>query len=382
MDAERTIPGLTPARGGVALGTLATLAVLTAMYVAAPIILPILFAVVLNLLLTPAKRLLTNRLRLPDALAALLLILLLFAVFSLVAAALSVPASNWIARIPESLPKLQERFAWVGPLVDQGRHGLDQLEGFFDGGGGGSAADASVPVGTPAPSNFGGVGVSVLTRTGAALGSGLTLLVTLFFLLASGGSLLRRLVEVTPRWADKRAVVEIADEIERNVSRYLLTITAMNLLVGLANGLQMWALGMPNPLLWGTLAFLLNYVPILGPLTGVVVFFFVGLFSGGSLPQALLPPAIYLVVHVIEGETVTPMLLARRFTLNPVLVIVSLFFWHWMWGVAGAFLAVPMLAIAKIVCDRVPTLQSIGHLLGGARAERPEPARKTLPSEA
>ncbi len=372
----------TPARGGIAVAVLATLAVLAALYVAAPIILPILFALVLNLLLTPAKRFLTNRLRLPDALAALLLILLLFAIFSLVAAALSVPASNWIAKIPESLPKLQERFAWVGPLLDQGRHGVEQLEGFFSGGGGGSGADSSATVSMRAPSSFGGVGVSVLTRTGAALGSALTLLVTLFFLLASGGSLLRRLVEVTPQWADKRAVVEIADEIERNVSRYLLTITAMNLLVGLGNGLQMWALGMPNPLLWGTLAFLLNYVPILGPLTGVVVFFFVGVFSGGSLLQALLPPAIYLVIHVIEGETVTPMLLARRFTLNPVLVIVSLFFWHWMWGVAGAFLAVPLLAIAKIVCDRVPALQSIGHLLGGVRAERPAAARKRLPSKA
>lgn len=380
MGAEQTNSGLKPARGGLALGILATLAVLAALYVAAPIILPILFALVLNLLLTPAKRLLTRRLRLPNALAALLLILLLFAVFSLVAAALSVPASNWIAKIPESLPKLQERFAWVGPLLDQGRHGLEQLEGFF--GGGGSAADPSATTTMRPSSGFGGVGVSVLTRTGAALGSGLTLLVTLFFLLASGGSLLRRLVEVTPNWADKRAVVEIADEIERNVSRYLLTITVMNLLVGLANGLQMWALGMPNPMLWGTLAFLLNYVPILGPLTGVVVFFFVGVFSGGSLGSALLPPAIYLVIHVIEGETVTPMLLARRFTLNPVLVIVSLFFWHWMWGVAGAFLAVPLLAIAKIVCDRVPALQLIGHLLGGARVEPSEPARKALPSKA
>ena len=381
MDATKTGSGSPPGRGGLALTILATLAVLAAMYVAASIILPILFALVLNLLLTPAKRLLTNRLRLPASVAALLLILLLFAVVSLVAAALSVPASAWIAKIPESLPKLQERFAWVGPLLDHGRHGLDQLESFF-GGGGGDAGQASDQAAARPPSNLGGVGVSVLTHTSAALGSVLTLLVTLFFLLASGGSLLRRLVEVTPNWADKRAVVEIADEVERNVSRYLITITAMNLLVGVANGLQMWALGMPNPLLWGTLAFLLNYVPILGPLTGVLVFFFVGLFSGGSLLNALLPPAIYLVVHVIEGETITPMLLARRFTLNPVLVIVSLFFWHWMWGVAGAFLAVPLLAIAKIVCDRVPALQAIGHLLGGVRKEPAEPARKKLPSVA
>jgi predicted PurR-regulated permease PerM len=155
-------------------------------------------------------------------------------------------------------------------------------------------------------------------------------------------------------------------EIERNISGYLATITVMNILVGLANGLAMWALGMPDPLLWGVVAFLLNYIPILGPITGIAMFFFVGLFSSPSLLMACAPPAIYFVVHVIEGETVTPMLLARRFTLNPVLVIVALFFWDWLWGVPGALLAVPLLAITKIVCDRIPSLTPLGHLLGAA----------------
>ena len=371
MTTSPSAPADTPkptkpnAQIGLALPILCTLAVLTALRVAAPIVLPILFALVLNLLLTPAKRVLSRRLRLPGMLAAALLIVALFGALSGVVAALSLPASGWIEKLPETLPRLQERLGWVGPLIGQARHGLDQFEALMRGGG---------PAPAPAASNLGGriggVGVSVLSGTGAALGQVLTLMVTLFFLLGSGGSLLRRLVEVTPRFADKRAVVEIADEIERNVSMYLVTITGMNLMVGIANGLQMWALGLPNPLLWGTLAFLLNYIPILGPLTGVAVFFGVGLLAGGSLSAAVIPPAIYLAVHVIEGETVTPMLLARRFTLNPVLVIVSLFFWDWMWGVAGAFLAVPLLAIAKIVCDRVPSLQSLGHLLGGERRGR------------
>ena len=98
---------------------------------------------------------------------------------------------------------------------------------------------------------------------------------------------------------------------------------------------------------------MLNYVPILGPLFGTIIFLLAGMLSFDSLWWALLPPARYFGIHLAEGVTLTPMLLARRFTLNPVLVILSLVFWFWMWGVPGAILAGPMLAILKIVSDRV-----------------------------
>ncbi len=174
-----------------------------------------------------------------------------------------------------------------------------------------------------------------------------------------------------PTWEDKKRAVGIASEIEENVASYLATITVMNLLVGTLNGLQVWLLGMPNPLLFGTMAFLLNYIPILGPMTGVVIFFVVGLFTFDNPLFAFVPAGIYLAIHVLEGETITPMLLARRLTLNPVLVIVSLFFWDWMWGVPGALLSVPLLAVAKIVCDRLPGLAALGHMLG---ADKPHGA--------
>ena len=123
--------------------------------------------------------------------------------------------------------------------------------------------------------------------------------------------------------------------------------------------------GLGDPLLWGTLAFLLNYIPILGPLMGVSVFLLAGLLSIQILWAAFLPAALYLVIHLIEGETVTPMLLARRFTINPVLVVLALVFWYWMWGVPGAILATPMLAITKIVCDRIRPLMAFGHFIEG-----------------
>ncbi len=113
--------------------------------------------------------------------------------------------------------------------------------------------------------------------------------------------------------------------------------------------------------MWGTLAF----IPILGPMTGVVVFLLAGLLSIHSLWVAFLPAGLYLLIHLVEGETVTPMLLARRFTINPVLVILSLVFWYWMWGVPGAVLSTPMLAITKIICDRICPLMAFGHFMEG-----------------
>ena len=127
----------------------------------------------------------------------------------------------------------------------------------------------------------------------------------------------------------------------------------------------MWRTGVGDPILWGTVAFLLNYVPILGPSLGVIIFLLAGLLTIDRPLVAFLPAGLYLGIHLIEGEAVTPLLLARRFTLNPVLVILSLVFWFWMWGIPGAMLSVPMLAVTKILCDRVRPLAALGHFLQG-----------------
>jgi len=187
----------------------------------------------------------------------------------------------------------------------------------------------------------------------------------LFFLLVSGDIFLHRLVEILPRFRSKRQVVEISQQIESDVSSYLVTITIMNAAVGIVTAFAMWLTGVGDPILWGTVAFLLNYVPILGTALGVLIFLLAGLLTHDTLWQALLPAGLYFVFHLIEGETVTPMLLARRFTLNPVLVIISLVFWFWMWGIPGGILSMPMLAITKIICDRLQPLSAFGHFLEG-----------------
>jgi predicted PurR-regulated permease PerM len=192
-----------------------------------------------------------------------------------------------------------------------------------------------------------------------------TTVLFLYFLLVSGDNFQRRLVEILPRFSSMRQAVDISQQIESDISAYLVTITIMNATVGIATAIVMWLTGVGDPILWGTVAFLLNYAPIVGPVSCVLIFLLAGLLTIDTFWQAFLPAGLYLGIHLVEGEAVTPLLLARRFTLNPVLVILSLVFWFWMWGIPGAILSVPMLAIAKIVCDRIRPLAAIGHFLAG-----------------
>jgi predicted PurR-regulated permease PerM len=337
------------------LGGLFVLAVLAAAYVAREIMLPLVFAIVLKLLLQPAFRLL-ERLHVPRIIAALLLILALFGTVVGLGTAISSPARTWAAKLPEGIPRLQERLSFMREPVDTLQRFLQQVEDFGETG----------PSPTVAASAQGPTLLSKLFTGTRNFASGFfTTVLFLFFLLVSGDIFLHRLVEIMPRFRSKRQVVDIAQQIESDVSAYLVTITIMNAAVGIATALAMWFTGVGDPILWGTVAFLLNYVPILGTALGVLIFLFAGLLTHDILWQALLPAGLYLGIHLIEGETITPMLLARRFTLNPVLVIISLVFWFWMWGIPGAILAVPMLAVTKIICDRVRPLAALGHFLEG-----------------
>lgn len=153
-----------------------------------------------------------------------------------------------------------------------------------------------------------------------------TMVLVLYFLLVADNIFLRRLVEILPTFSNKRQAVDISQQIQGDISGYLLTITAMNAEVGVTTAAAMYLCGLGGPLLWGTTAFLLNYIPILGPLFGVCIFVLVGMLSFESLWSSLLPPVLYFGIYLVEGETLTPLLLARRFTLNPVLISLSLVF--------------------------------------------------------
>ena len=338
------------------LGGLFALAVLAALYVASSIILPVVLAFVLKLLLQPAVRLL-ERVHLPRAIGALLAILLVIGALVGLVAALSVPAATWAERLPEGIPRLEAHLVVLKGPIQALQKVIQQAE---------QVADAPGQKGsTIAVRRDLGLTGALFAGTRAVLDGLFTTVLVLYFLLVSGDIFLRRIVEILPKFSDKRQAVDISQQIEEDISAYLVTITVMNAVVGVATAAAMYLCGLGDPLLWGATAFLLNYIPILGPLFGIGIFLLAGMLSFDSLWWALLPPALYFGIHLVEGETLTPMLLARRFTLNPVLVILSLVFWFWMWGVPGAILAVPMLAILKIVCDRVRPLKALGHFLEG-----------------
>jgi predicted PurR-regulated permease PerM len=328
------------------------LALLAAVYVAAEIVWPFVFAFALSLLLKPLQRLL-ERMHVPRLLSSLLLVVTVLAVVVGLVTAVSAPAVTWAAKLPDAIPRLVERLRFLEAPLATVQEFWRHVEAFAGwNGSSGSSVGTSL--------------LALLFSGSRSLASGFfTTLLFLFFLLAAGEIFIQRLVEIVPKFGGKRRVVEIAQQIETDISAYLVTITGMNAAVGLATAAVMWLTGIGDPILWGTVAFLLNFVPIIGPVVGVVIFIMAGALASDSLWLALVPAGLYLLIHVIEGEVLTPMLLAKRFTLNPVMVIVSLVFWFWMWGVPGAILSVPMLAVTKIVCDRVRPLAAYGHFLEG-----------------
>lgn len=324
-----------------------------ALYLTGEIVVPIIIAFLLKLVLQPAVETLVEW-HVPRFLAALAMVVVLLAVLCGLGFGLSGPAATWMAKAPQSVAKLETRLSSLAAIAQDLKRASHDVEKISED----SAGPPAVAVKGPPLSTF------LFSGTRALTAGLLTIVILLFFLLVSGNSFLRRIVEILPTLTNKKQAVEITSEVQRTVSTYLGTVTTMNAVVGVLTGLAAYFCGLDDPILWASVAFLLNYVPIVGPLVCTAILALAGLLTFDPIWQALLPAGIYLAIHVAEGEIVTPTLLARQLTLNPVVIIISLVFWYWMWGVAGVLLAVPMLATFKIVCDRVPPLAAIGHFLG------------------
>jgi predicted PurR-regulated permease PerM len=337
------------------LGGLFALALLGAAYVARDIFLPLAFAIMFKLLLQPIMRPL-ERARIPRPIASLFIILALLGAIVGLGAAIAGPASAWVAKLPEVVVKLQERLGYFRGPFNTLLTFFHELE---------NIGSTGAPHASSGPLAGSGL-LSAIFAGARSFADGLfTTVLFLYFLLLSGDSFLRRLVEILPRFGAKRQAIDISQQIESDISAYLATITIMNVIVGLATALVMHFTGVGDPVLWGAFAFSMNYAPIIGPAVCTFVFLLAGLLALDGFWNALTPAGLYLAIHIIEGETLTPLLLARRFTLNPVLVIFSLVFWFWMWGIPGAILSVPMMAILKIICDRFRSLAALGHFLSG-----------------
>jgi predicted PurR-regulated permease PerM len=337
-----------------ALTGLLVLAVLYTMYFARAFLFPIVLALLLDFLLSPMIRAL-KRVRVPEPLGAVLVLVVGLGLVAAVLYSLAEPARAWISRAPASIHRIEAQLRSIRGPVEQVSRTAEQVEEATRGGQVGP--DEVVLRGPRLSERLFGTTQTLLTGA-------LETIILLYFLLAVGDLFLQKLIRVLPQLQDKKKAVAIARETEALISTYLFTAALVNIGVGIVVTLIMLALGMPNPMLWGVLAALAEFVPYIGATALLATLTLAGLATFPETSHALLVPACYLAFNFVQSNYIAPVILGRRLTLNPVAILVGLVFWWWLWGVGGAFIAVPLLVTFKIFCDHIEALAPIGEFLG------------------
>jgi predicted PurR-regulated permease PerM len=332
------------------------LALIGALGYARAFLLPVLFAFMLALILRPVVRYLARR-RVPEFLTALGLVLWVLAAAGLGFYFLSAPLSALLTDLPRIANEIEVKLIDFRTTSEHIQAVTEKIENL-------GKQD------TPSPTEVQKVEVaqpgllsSVAANAPDAAARGIFALVLLLFLLSSGDLFYAKIVRAMPTFGDKKKALGIALDIERELSRYLGTITLINAGLGICVGLALWLIGIPNPILWGVLAGVLNFIPYIGSLVGVAL---VGTIALGTLPtlsHALLAPLAYLALTTIEGQVVTPVLVGRRLALNPVTLFLGIAFWGWLWGVVGMLFAVPLMVAVKIFCSHIDGLTTISDFL-------------------
>jgi predicted PurR-regulated permease PerM len=336
----------------IALTGLFILAVFYTIYFMRSILLPIVLALLLSYLFRPIVRGLA-RLKIPLPVGAALILIGFLALVGYAISALATPAMGWLQKAPEGLTELQHKLLPVRQSVAQVSQATGEIE----------------KLATP---NTGTTTVEVkrhpisevfFMRTSEFIASAVLLSILLYFLLVYDQVFIAKLVKLLPTLSDKKTAVSIAHDIESQVSRYLFTITAINICLGLAVGTAVGLLGLRNPVMWGVMVALLNFVPYLGAFTGIICMTIGAVLSFDSLGYALIFPAVYLALGTLEGSFITPWVMGRSLTLNPVIILISLVLWGWMWGIVGIILAVPILAAFKIFCAHIKPMEPLAEFL-------------------
>ncbi len=344
-------------RAPASLVVLAVLAVGYTLWATQDLILPVLLAMFFALVGNPIIRVL-QRIRIPRFLAALAVLCSGLALAILLGQQLVQPASEWIREAPRELrslaPKLQKL---AKPMQDANK----AAENIARAAGGENTSRPVQVVRTEVNDPY-----RVLTTTPRMVASILAVVLLTFFFMVYGQDLQRHAIALLPDRQKKRVTVEILHTIEIEVSRYVLTISVINMVVGLVFAACLH-LGLDLPLdqalLWGTLAAILNFAPYVGPLIGIVVMLLMGFSTFNDPVQSLLPAAIYLGLHTLEGQIVTPIVLGKRMALSPLILILALMVFGWIWGIIGLLLAVPMLVCVKIVLTRLDGMEGWAKLL-------------------
>ncbi len=338
-----------------ALTGLFLLALFYTLQIGRAIFLPIAIAVLLAVLFAPLLRRL-KQWHVPEPLGAAILLALFVTGLAYSVARLAEPAAEWSTKVPVALRTVEYKIQAVKKSMQDVTKATELLSKA-------TALDEAKKVqqvevkGDAWP-------VKIFSLTGELMMGLATTVILLYFLLSSGDLFLQKLVKVLPRLSEKKQAVEIVRNIEEQLFRYLFTVTGINLALGIAVGIAMHLLGMPNPILWGAMAALLTFIPYIGHIFGIVIVMLVAALTFDDLEQMLLIGGVYWGLAIVEGSFATPMILGRRLESNPVVLILAIMIWGWIWGVGGALLAVPLLVAFKIMCDHLEPLHSIGEFLG------------------
>jgi predicted PurR-regulated permease PerM len=320
------------------------LAALVALYVARGVAVPVILAVIVGTILAPLVAWLEGR-RVPRVVSTILIVLVLFSLLTFLAVALTAPLADWIGRASELGALLRSRLQnFREPIA-----ALQDLYRSLQSIGGGDAAQA-VKIEASPNASIVETAISILTP---ALSQLLIFFVSLIFYLIFKNDFKASAILVFSTRETRLRILRIFNSIEQRLARFFATFTVINVVLGVAITLAMWLIGMPNPLLWGVLAAILNFLPYLGPAIVTIALIVASLLSFPTLTQAAIPPLVYTVVHVIEGEFLTPSVLGYSLAINPFLLFLSVIFWTWMWGPIGAFLAVPMAMITVGVLEHL-----------------------------
>jgi predicted PurR-regulated permease PerM len=317
------------------------LLLLAALHYAQPVVMPAVLALVIGVVLTPPLNWVASR-GVPHWLSALLLVGGMIATLSYAIVLVSEPLSEWIQKAPEFGAVLRERLRFLdGPIA--AFNGLrESIAGPAKDGAGAFNIDLYAMLVQPM--------LGVLTP---AMGQMVIFFATLFFFLSGRENLRRRFLTF---WGDRKArldAIHFLNDTESSIARYFATVSGINLVLGVLLGVVALMVGLPNPLVWAVLAFVLNFMPYIGPAVTIVILLGVGLMSFESLTQALVAPVVFFAASIVEGEFVTPSIVGLRLALSPLLVFLSVAFWTWFWGPFGALLAVPLLIIGMVALNHV-----------------------------
>lgn len=350
---------------------------------AKPLLLPIVVAVILTFLLAgPVRRL--RRAGLPEPIGAGVVVLSLLMVLALLGSTLAAPAAEWWEEAPRTVRQLLESIdrvraavipdaAPVAPALPRPppRRRSSAAAAAAPPASAASAAAPPDPLAEKLATEGVNLGRIVLAQAVTFGVSAAATVILLYFLLASEHWLLSRTVEAVRRRRTRALVLGGLRQAQREIALFLGTMLVINLGVGGATAAALWALGLPNPALWGTATAILNFVPYLGPLIITALLTLAATMAFGATAAVFGPPLAFLAIHAVESNFVTPWVVGRRLRLSPVSVFVSVMVWGWLWGIAGALIAVPLLLALRTVCKRTRRLALVCNYLEGDWTEPP-----------